>query len=357
MRHPLALAAVVLIGAAPALGCGTAADPSLAGSSALSAAAPDPSAVSAVSDSSSSGVPNPVYDINFPDPQVVAVNGKNGEDGWIAFATNGNGRNVQTATSTDLVTWEQGDDALPVLPDWTTQGKVWAPEVIELEGPSGEPRWAMYYTTMAPDPAIQCVGVAFADTAAGPYRDSSEGPLVCEEKQGGSIDASPFRAADGSLYLYWKNDGNAVGVDTFLSGRRLAADGASLEGEPTQLFQQDLPWEGDLVEAPFVWEHHGRFLMFYSANSYASTEYAVGYATADSPLGPYTKHGDPVLVSNDVAAGPGHCSLFADGDQVWMAYHAWPPDAVGDEAVGRSMWLSRVTFATDGTVEIQPPTA
>lgn len=291
----------------------------------------------------------PVSDTDFPDPDVVDLGAG---QGYLAFATNGNGRNVQTISSSDLQTWEQLDDALPVLPDWTTAGKVWAPEVIALGGG----RWAMYYTTIAPDPAIQCIGVAFADAPTGPYRDTRSGPLVCESEQGGSIDAHSFRAADGSLYLFWKNDGNAIGVDTWISGQRLAADGVTLQGKAKRLFRQDLPWEGDLVEAPFLWEHDGKFLMFYSANSYASADYAVGYAVADEPLGDYTKHPEPILVSDAAAAGPGHCSLFTDEQgQVRMAYHAWPGDAPGDDAFGRAMWLSTVTFTADGSPVVSPP--
>ena len=96
--------------------------------------------------------------------------------------------------------------------------------------------------------------------------------------------------------------------------------------------------------------------MFYSANSYASEAYAVGHAVADHPLGPFTKSGDPVLSTNDVAAGPGHGPLFAHGGRVWMVYHAWTPGEVGPEFPGRAMWLSEVTFADDGTVSVVPPT-
>ena len=80
----------------------------------------------------------------------------------------------------------------------------------------------------------------------------------------------------------------------------------------------------------------------------------VGHAVSDSPLGPFVKDGDPVLATNELAAGPGHCQLFKEGDQWWMVYHAWVPGHVGDSASGRQMWLSKVSF--DGeTVEVQPP--
>jgi beta-xylosidase len=297
---------------------------------------------------SPAGFSNPVYASNFPDPMIVP----DPTGGFWAVATNGNGSNVQTLRSADLTTWEQGPDALPELPEWTSPGKVWAPEVEEAAGN----RFLLYYTTIGPDPAIQCVSVAAGAEPEGPFADDSRRPLICEQDRGGTIDAHPFTTAAGKRYLYWKNDGNAVGVDTFLSAGELDASGRRLIGKPKRLFKQDLPWEGDLVEAPFVWEHRGRFHLFYSANSYASEAYAVGHAVADNPLGPFTKSGNPVLTTNDVAVGPGHCSLFARNGRVWMAYHAWRPGEVGQDIPGRAMWLSQVTFADDGAVSVVPPT-
>jgi len=293
------------------------------------------------------GFSNPVYAENFPDPMIVS----DPDGGYWALATNGNGSNVQTLRSADLTSWEPGPDALPELPDWTTRGKVWAPEAARRA--SG---FALYYTTMGPDASVQCVGVAVGADPEGPYSDDSTRPLVCEEDEGGTIDAHPFVDSAGTHYLYWKNDGNAVGVDTFLSVAQLNRAGTALAGKPRRLFSQDLPWEGSLIEAPFVWEHGGRFHLFYSANAYASPDYAVGHAVGDSPLGPFTKDPEPVLVSNEVAAGPGHCSLFEKDGRVWMAYHAWTPGEIGGDFPGRSLWLSEVTFRPDGSVHVAPPT-
>lgn len=291
------------------------------------------------------GPTNPVYPYDFPDPQVLPDG-----DGYLAIATNGNGMNVQTITSQDLVSWRQGSDALPSVAPWSSSGKVWAPEIIEW--PDGTFR--LYYTTKAPDPEWQCVSVATSDTLAGPYVDESAEPLICEYEEGGSIDASPFIDDDGTAYLYWKNDGNAKGVDTFIRVAALSDDGLSIEGEVTNLFKQDLYWEGHLVEGPAVVKVDGVYHMLYSAHDYGSDKYAVGHAVADSPLGPFTKHPEPVLSTNEVAAGPGHCQLFEKDGQWWMVYHAWQPDAVGDSVEGRKMWLSKVSF--DGkTVTVDPP--
>jgi beta-xylosidase len=294
------------------------------------------------------GFTNPVYPNNFPDPMIVA----DPDGGFWAVGTNGNDSNVQTLHSADLTRWEQGPDALPELPDWTGPGKVWAPEVVAAAGG----RYLLYYTSIGPDSAAQCVGVAAGSQPEGPFVDSGHRPLVCQENEGGTIDPDPFTTAAGKRYLYVKNDGNAVGKDTYIYVAELDPTGRKLVGKPKRLFKEDLPWEGDVVEAPFVWEDRGRFHLFYSANSYASDAYAVGHAVANDPMGPFTKTPEPVLTSNDVAAGPGHCSLFARNSRVWMAYHAWAPGEVGSDVPGRELWLSEVTFADDGTVSVVPPT-
>ena len=295
---------------------------------------------------SMSGFENPVYAANFPDPQVIAT-----EDGYLAIATKGNGMNVQTLTSKDMVRWDQGVDALPTLPKWSSSGKVWAPEIIRWT----DGTWRLHYTTKGPDPQWQCVSVATSKYPQGPFVDTSSKPLVCESSEGGSIDQSPFIDSSGKAWLYWKNDGNAIGVDTWIRVQALDATGKAVIGKPTNLLQQDLPWEGHLVEAPAVVEVDGTFHMFYSGNDFGSDKYAVGHAVATSPTGPFTKDPEPVVVTNDVAAGPGHCQLLKVHGQWWMVYHAWEPGAVGDEATGRQMWLSKVTFAgRQATVE--PPT-
>ncbi|MEL4503340.1 glycoside hydrolase family 43 protein [Luteococcus sp. H138] len=293
-----------------------------------------------------SGFTNPVYPYNFPDPQVIK-----GSDGYLAIATNGNGMNVQVLTSPDMTEWTQGKDALPTVAPWSSSGKVWAPEIIKWTDGS----YRLYYTTKAPDPQWQCISVATAGKPEGPFVDDSAKPLVCETKEGGSIDQSPFIDSSGKAWLYWKNDGNAIKTDTWIKAQQLSPDGKGLVGKPTKLFQQDLPWEGHLVEGPAVVEIDGVFHMFYSANDYGSADYAVGHAVADSPLGPFVKDPEPALAANEVAAGPGHCQLIKVGEQWWMVYHAWQPDAVGDEATGRQMWLSKVRF--DGRkATIEAPT-
>ena len=300
---------------------------------------------SGASEGTAVGFTNPVYDSDFPDPQVVAV-----DNGYLAFATNGLLGNVQTLKSTDLVSWEQVGDALPSLPAWTSPGKVWAPEVA-VHAPD---RYVMYYTTSDDASGRQCIGVAVASQAVGPYVDKSPKPLICQADEGGSIDASPFQDSSGRRWLYWKNDGNAIGVDTWIYVSELAADGLTLVGPTHRLIKQTLPWEGNLVEAPYMVERNGKFHLFYSANAYDKETYAVGHALCATPTGACAKSGDPILSTSADAAGPGHNMVLHKDNRDWFIYHAWDPTSVGQNPPGRTMWLSELTWTND-TPAVHPP--
>ncbi|GIJ60160.1 glycoside hydrolase family 43 protein [Virgisporangium aurantiacum] len=291
---------------------------------------------------------NPVYAGDAPDPQAFRAG-----DTWYLVHTNAGGRNVPVMTSPDLVTWTPHGDAFPKLPDWADAGKTWAPEVIALS----DNAFVMYVTVADRASGRQCVAVATATAPGGPYTAAGTGPLLCQADLGGSIDAGPFRDTDGSLYLVWKNDGNAIGVDTWIYAQRLSADGLRLEGAAAKLLRQTEPWEGRVVEGPFLWRHNGKLYLFYAANDYGSADYAEGYAVCDTPLGPCVKAPEnPVLVSRDTASGPGHASMVEHAGRTWLLYHAWPKGAEGAVSPGRQLWLDEVTWA-DGRPVVHGPTS
>jgi arabinan endo-1,5-alpha-L-arabinosidase len=258
----------------------------------------------------------PVIRANFPDPDVLESGGV-----YYAYATNDNAKNVQVATSTDLVEWEvQGEDALPELPSWIIPGKTWAPEVSAVgDG------FVMYFTASNFSPAAQCLGVATSDDPAGPFEVVGDAMLVCPEEEGGAIDASTF-VLDGVLHLAWKNDGNARGMDTWLYAAPLSADGLTLAGEAKQLFMQDLEWEGHLVEAPTLLERDGQLVMLYSANNYGDDSYAVGAAIAPGLDGPWTKLDEPILSTEGTDSrllGPGGQDVVTGPDGDVLIFHGW----------------------------------
>lgn len=275
----------------------------------------------AASPSAEEGQPVAAVDRDFPDPDVLVT-----DDRYLAFATNGNNRNVQVAESDDLQEWEVlSQDALPVLPSWVIPGKTWAPEVTELADGS----FVMYFTATNYRPSVQCIGVATSAEAEGPYTVQGEGMLVCPDELGGAIDASTFDE-NGQLYLLWKNDGNCCGLDTWLYLAPLSSDGLTLAAEPRQLVKQTLEWEGDLVEAPTLLKHDDSYLLFYSSNSYGDERYAVGLATAASLEGPWTKNEQPFFSTESSGGeyrGPGGQDIVTTAEgEVHIVFHAWDED-------------------------------
>jgi len=296
---------------------------------------------------------NPVLRADFPDPHLLRVG-----DTYYAYATNGSGKNVQLAVSSDLVTWAQRTDAMPALGKWVRLSAplVWAPEVIQI----GE-QFALYYTARDKESDKQCVGVAVAAKPEGKFKDPNERPLVCQVEQGGTIDASPFRDADGTLYLYYKNDGNCCSLPTYLYVQPLAPDGLSLTGEPTQLVRNDKAWEGRVVEAPTMWLHDGGYYLFYSGNDYGGPPYAVGYATCASALGPCEDAPENPILATDtdgqpLVIGPGHQTIIEDDEgETWLVYHVWEVTSAGLRGNRRFMWLDRLAW-NDGVPTVEGPT-
>jgi beta-xylosidase len=221
--------------------------------------------------------------------------------------------------------------------------------------------YVMYYTARDKASNKQCVGVAVSDKPEGKFKDTNTQPFVCQSDQGGTIDPDPFRDEDGKQYLYFKNDGNCCSMTTYIYGQELSPDGLSLEGQPVQLLSNDKRWEGGVIEAPTMFKHDGRYYLFYSANNYAGVEYAVGYATCDSPLGPCQDAPEnPILAShlenkNAMVIGPGHQDVFELGDQTWIAYHAWEVVAGSRRGDRRFMYLDPIVWQ-DGKPVVEGPT-
>jgi beta-xylosidase len=305
----------------------------------------------------------PVFRENFPDAFVLLNSGR-----FIAYATN-NGPNVPMAISTDLVHWAfVGDangkqrDALPRLGSWAKTGFTWAPEVMNVGG-----KFLLYYTASDSRKNMQCIGVAVSADPLGPFVDDRAEPIVCQTSLGGSIDASPFRDADGKLYLYFKNDGNRVHARTSLWGQPLGADGLSVTGQPVELIKDDQGWEARVVEAPSMVKSPAGYELFFSGGFFGwnpeeggLSPYAMGYASCSGPLGPCAAAKEnPILHSfNDREAGclsgPGHQSIFTVGQRSFISFHAWQATSGCHKQDDRRYLYVAPLFWKDGKPQIGP---
>jgi hypothetical protein len=287
-----------------------------------------------------------VYPFDFPDPDVITVG-----SAYYGYATNSVAGNIQIITSTDLTHWTAVGDALPSLPTWATPDETWAPTVMQIGA-----TFVLYYAVRVAGPGgggAECISVATATQPQGPFADSSTGPVECQPNLGGSIDPSLFTDATGTPYLVWKSNGG--GGTSAIWSQQLDAAGTAFAPAttPTQLLVPDQSWEGGVIEAPDMVMVGGRYLLFYSGNSWKTADYAVGVATCVGPVGPCTKLPGPILASDAGMKGPGGESVFVDASGVlWIAFDAWAPDAVGYPN-SRSLYLRKLSVS--GAVPVVAP--
>ena len=300
----------------------------------------------------------PVYRTNFPDPFILLYQGQ-----FLAYATNADRdqANVQMARSTNLVDWQpvrDGEalhDAMPDLPPWAREGWTWAPEVIRHNN-----AFLLYFTAKERRSGQQCVGVARATDPMGPFTSAATEPLVCQRELGGTIDPNVFRDADGQLYLYYKNDGNAIGRPTDIWVQHLSPDGLSLVGTPVALLRNDKAWEAHVIESPTMVRHDNRYILVFSANHFGWEDnqplspYATGYAVCAGPVGPCTDSPrNPILHSYNnrqagCLSGPGHPAVFSVGERQFIVFHAHGATRACRRAdLGRFMYVAPLLWNGD----------
>ncbi len=281
----------------------------------------------------------PAYGPDFPDPFVLRMSGTD----W-AYATGSGRRNLQVIHSTDLNNWSAVSDPLPVLPSWATSGLTWAPGVLRRGR-----TYVMYYTvhnaTASPTAGRQCISVATSSTPGGPFTDTSSAPFICQTP--GSIDANPYVAPNGYVYLLWKSDDNALGNPTHLWAQRLSSNGRSLLGAPVNVLSEESEsWQSPVIEGPTIVANGGTFYLFYGAGNWDSAGASIGYATCASPLGPCANQSTsgPWLATNSSVVGPSGPSVFTTSSGTTMlAYHAWT-GAIGYPQGARSMYINTLSF-------------
>ncbi|MEX0768494.1 MAG: glycoside hydrolase family 43 protein, partial [Microthrixaceae bacterium] len=245
-------------------------------------------------------------------------------------------------------------DALPKLPAWTVKGFQWAPSVWAAPDDS----FVMYYTTPSSTGFgnKQCISRATSRDPAGPFVDDSTSAFICPLSQGGAIDPSVFVDTNNSLYLIWKTDGNCCDLPTVIYAQPLTADGLSIAGPAVELITASQPWEDNLVEGPAMIRKGETYYLFYSANQWDTTSYAIGAATCTSVTGPCTKPEEkPWMKSSAFSKGPGGQEFFESAGKpgIWMVHHGWLPNEAGTPGGQRRLYLNKLSFVAGETLPIR----
>jgi xylan 1,4-beta-xylosidase len=220
-------------------------------------------------------------------------------DGAYYLYPTGDNHGYDVYVSQDLVNWRKGPRVFH-----SDEPGVWAPDVF-YNGPDRQ--FYLYYTVNGR------IGVATADRPDTEFDD--RGTLIEH-----AIDAHMFVDEDGEYYLYYvQYPGFRIHVQPMASPVRK-------KGASFLVIQATDPWEkknAALTEAPWMLKHDGLYYLLYSAGAADSQDYAIGYAIAKSPVGPFTKYsGNPLIKKGGNIFGPGHCSVTTTPDgQLWMVYH------------------------------------
>ena len=333
--------------------------------------------------------------VKFGDPYVLHTNGK-----YYMYGTGGGARNGFAAySSTDLTHWEHEGQVYYAgnVNGWSDStaawnGAYWAPEVYEYKG-----RFYMFYSAQwkqNPNKELENfrIGVAVADSPTGPFIDLTNNPVFNPGYP--VIDANVLFDKSGKIYLYYSRVCYKHPVESevatwarrkgwfdtieesWVYGVELKPDFSGVVGEPVLLLRPPVTmddkqsaWESRSVtsrevnrrwtEGSVIFKKADTYYMMYSANYFGGKNYAVGYATSKSPLGPFTKAANnPVLQKNTeeggVVSGTGHNSITysPDGKEMFCVYHA-RTTATGEQRV---VFIDRMKILKDGTLIVEGPT-
>lgn len=163
-----------------------------------------------------------------------------------------------------------------------------------------------------------------------------------------TIDPHPYVAPDGKKYLYFKAENNAmwninVGVEMenwlkpkWETAKYITADRYYTISDWKNGTGELVDYEYGAVcnEGAHMMYHEdkngkGLYYFAFSVNDYSTSDYQVGVAVSDSPLGDFRKlkqsEGGLLLCSlttdSESVSGAGHHSYVTIGDQTYIAYH------------------------------------
>lgn len=333
--------------------------------------------------------------VEFGDPYVLHVKG----DQYYMYGTGGAKNGFAAYSSTDLVNWKSEGQVYHASNEngWSDStaawgGAYWAPEVYAHNG-----KFYMFYSAQWKDnPGKELenfrIGVAVADKPAGPFIDLQSRPVF--DPGYPVIDANVLFGEDGRMYLYYsrccykhpvesevadwaKQKGWFQEIEeSWVYGVELKPDFSGTIGEPVLLLRppvkmddKQAEWESRSVtskevnrrwtEGSVAFKKGDTYYMMYSANYFGGKNYAVGYATAKSPLGPFTKAANNPVLQKDVekggvVTGTGHNSITysPDGKEMFCVYHA-RTTATGDKRV---VFIDRMNVSGDGKLTVEGPT-
>lgn len=286
-------------------------------------------------------ISNPVFEGWYADPEGIVYDGTC----WI-YPTHSAPYEEQIFfdcfSSTDLVNWTKHERILTSEEVKWANRAMWAPAVLRKDG--------KYYLFFGANDIHQGqeggIGVAVADAPQGPFKDLLGKPLIKDVVNGAQpIDQFVFLDDDGTYYMYYGGWGhcNMVKLKDDFTGIVPFDDGT--------LYKEVTP-EG-YTEGPFMFKKDNKYYFMWSEGGWVGPDYAVAYAIADSPFGPFIRESRILKENPAIATGAGHHSVICMPDDEWyIVYHRRPiPPSEENYRDHRVTCIDRMYFNEDGTIQ------
>lgn len=284
---------------------------------------------------------NPFVDGWYADPDTEIYDGLY----WV-YPTSSYNYEEQTYldafSSPDLINWTKHPNILTTgNVSWATKA-VWAPAPVSRNG-----KYYIYFgaNDIQEDDTttVGGIGVAVSDSPDGPYVDAIGSPLIGEYHNGAQpIDQDVFIDDDGQAYIYYGGHSHA---NVALLNEDMISIGTFPDG--TQ-FKEITPT--NYVEGAQMFKRNGTYYMMWSEGGWTGPDYAVSYAMANSPLGPFERKAKILQQDLAVATGSGHNGVInvPDTDIWYIVYHRRP---LGDtDGNHRQVAYDRMYFNEDGSI-------
>lgn len=326
--------------------------------------------------------------VKFGDPYIL----KASNNQYYMVGTGGVKSGFKMYSSPDLKNWK---DEGPIYQgntenSWNVKD-FWAPELYELNGKF----YLLFSADWRENPTNEKenfrIGVAVSDSPTGPYKDLYNRPIF---DPGYPIIDGNLLVEDGRIFLYYsrccykhpveseiadwartKGLFNEI-EESWVYGVELKPDFSGVIGEPqlllrppVKLMDKQAEWESRSVtsgevnrrwtEGSSIFKKNNQYYMMYSANFFGGKNYAVGYATSTSPLGPFRKaDNNPVLQKNTeqggIVTGTGHNSvtISPNGKEMLCVYHG----RTSETGAQRVVFIDRMEVTKDGKLIVFGPT-
>jgi beta-xylosidase len=244
-------------------------------------------------------------------------------------------------SSPDLVNWTKHSRITDTTRVKWAKRALWAPAVVEKEG-----KYYLFFgaNDIQKDQETGGIGVAVADSPAGPFVDLLGKPLIDKFHNGAQpIDQFVFKDKDGQYYIIyggWSHC-NIARLKPDFTGFIPFADGTT--------FKEITP--KGYVEGPFMFIRNGKYYFMWSEGGWGGPHYSVAYAIADSPLGPFERIDKILQQDPKVATGAGHHSVIQvpKQDQWYIVYHRRP---LGKTDINhRVTCIDQLFFDKDGHIK------